>query len=78
MKTHIWLTISGIQKQEILEGLGFSIVEGRVTLAGVDCLDLEGNRVFIKDVRAVIGGKDGGLILITDVSEVELLEDEDN
>ncbi len=50
-----WLNISGIPKEEILEGMGFEIEEGKVRLNGITYLDSDGNEIYVKDVLAVIG-----------------------
>ena len=72
MKHRTWITITGIPKQEILSGLGFVIEGENVKMNGVYCLDSDGNKIIIDDVQAVIGGKNSELILITDISELEL------
>lgn len=71
-----WLNISGIPKEEILEGMGFEIEEGKVRLNGITYLDSDGNEIYVKDVLAVIGKEGGGLRLITDISELEEEDDD--
>ena len=72
MKNITWLNIFGVSKQEVLEGLGFVIKNDRVTQDGIIyCLDSDGNHIYAEDVLAVVGGKDGKLKLITDISEIK-------
>ena len=77
MKNRTWITITGIQKQEILSGLGFVIEGENVKMNGVYSLDSDGNKIIVDDVQAVIGGKNGELILITDISELELYDEDE-
>jgi ethanolamine utilization microcompartment shell protein EutS len=70
----VWLTIEGLDKRELLEGLGFEIKKsGILTLNGkeVKALD-EDISVRADDVKAVVPGS---LAVITDISEVEMFLD---
>jgi hypothetical protein len=72
-KDFIWLTIQGVEKREILEGLGFRINEsGILSLNGkeVTALDNPKEKIRAVDVKAVLPGS---LTVITDISEVEML-----
>ena len=69
----VWLTIEGINKREILEGLGFVVNRsGTLTLDGktVKAID-EDVDVKMDDVKAIMPGS---LRVITDISELEILE----
>lgn len=71
----VWLTLTGFEKQEVLEELGFSVDgKGYLMLNGEFVKSPEGtDKVRVDDVKAVIPGS---LLVITDVSEVEELSDE--
>ena len=73
----LWITIEGIPRPEILEGLGYTITaKGNVMLNGVLQITGDGSLIEVKDVLAIVSGTEKGTIrLITDVSELE--EDED-
>lgn len=72
----IWIRIEGLEKREILEGLGFTVSEeGYLSLGGEEAKSLDGTpRVNMKEVKAIVPGS---LALITDVTEVELLENQE-
>ena len=77
MKNITWINISGLSKEEILEGRGFIIKNDRVTQDGiVYCLDSDGNQIYPENVLAVVSGKDNTLRLITDISELEEEDDD--
>jgi len=69
----VWLNIEGIEKREILEGLGFEIKRsGILFLNGkeVKTLDNPELPVRVVDVKAILPGS---LTVITDISEMEML-----
>ena len=71
-KKLIWLTIQGIDKKEILEGMGFKIDKtGILFLEGkeVKSIDNPDVSVRISDVKAIVPDS---LKVITDISELEL------
>lgn len=71
-KKLIWLTIQGIDKKEILEGMGFKIDKtGILFLEGkeVKAIDNPDVSLRISDVIAIVPG---ALKVITDISEMEL------
>ena len=70
----VWLTIEGLEKKEVLEGMGFKISKsGTLTLNGENVISF-GETVKAEDVKAVVPGS---LTVITDVSEVESFLDEE-
>jgi len=72
-KDLVWLNIGGIEKRDILEGLGFEIKRsGILFLNGkeVKTLDNPELPVMAVDVKAIIPGP---LTVITDISEMEML-----
>lgn len=72
-KNLVWLTVQGVEKREILEGLGFEIGEsGILSLNGreVRALDNPEQRVKVAEVKAILPGS---LTVITDISEIEML-----
>ena len=71
-KKLIWLTIQGIDKKEILEGMGFKIDKtGILFLEGkeVKAIDNPDVSLRISDVIAIVPDS---LKVITDISELEL------
>ncbi len=69
----VWLTVQGVEKREILEGLGFKIGEsGTLSLNGkeVKAIDNPEQVVKVADVKAILPGS---LAVITDISEIEML-----
>ncbi len=69
----IWITIEGIPKPEILEGLGYTItVKGNVMLNSVLQTTGDGSLIEVKDVLAIVPGKEkGAMRIITDITELE-------
>jgi hypothetical protein len=69
----VWLNIEGIEKREILEGLGFEIkCSGILFLNGKEVKTLDNPELPVRavDVKAIIPGP---LTVITDISEMEML-----
>lgn len=65
----LWLTFEGIEKEEILKGLGFEINgEGLLLLNGKLVKKDRGDAVKADSVKAIVPGS---LSVFTDVSEVE-------
>ena len=64
MKNMSWITINGLPAMEILAGLGFTVKNDSI-------IDTTGKEYRIKDIKAIVGTKDGKLMIITDVSELE-------
>ncbi len=72
-KDLVWLTIQGVEKREILEGLGFEINgSGILSLNGKEVRTLDNPELAVKvaDVKAILPGS---LTVITDISEMEML-----
>ena len=72
-KDLVWLTIQGVDKREILEGLGFEINKsGVLSLNGKEVKALDNPEVKVRagDVKAILPGS---LTVITDISEIEML-----
>jgi hypothetical protein len=72
-KDLVWLTMQGVSKKEILEGLGFEINKaGVLVLNGEEVKALDDPEVKVKagDVKAILPGS---LKVITDISEMEIL-----
>lgn len=71
----LWLTFEGIDKEEMLKGLGFEISsEGLLFLNGKSIRNGDGDAVNAESVKAIVPGS---LTVFTDVSEIEdLLEAE--
>lgn len=70
----VWLTIKGVDKREILEGLGFVVDRlGYISLDGksIKAID-EDVDVKVDDVKAIMPGS---LRVITDISELEILDE---
>ncbi len=69
----VWLTVQGVGKREILEGLGFEINKaGTLVLNGKDVKTIDDPEVNVKvsDVKAILPGS---LKVITDISEIEII-----
>lgn len=67
----VWLTIEGLDKVEVLKGLGFEIDEkyNILSLNGKNVRTLDGSElVRVEDVKAVVPGS---LAVVTDLSEIE-------
>ena len=61
------IEIEGLNKKEILEGVGLHIENGYVIAE-----DVEGNKnVLLEDVMAIVSDCNGGIKLVTDVSQIE-------
>ncbi len=75
MQDILWLTFEGLDKHEILTGLGFEINDhGTLLLNGEFLRSANGEKVTADSVKAVVPGS---LSVFTDVSEIEeLLEEE--
>ena len=71
----VWISISGLDKKEVLEGIGFVIEKsGFLKCNGSYVRSLDGDKnVHYDEVKAVVPGS---LAIITDVSEVEEFTDE--
>ncbi len=69
-----WIKIEGLEKEEILAGLGFRISpDGYMNIDGESAKSIDGSTgIKISDVKGVVPGS---LALITDVSEIELIEE---
>lgn len=73
----VWLTIKGVDKREILEGLGFKIENnGNISLNGEKVTVVDDPEQFVKvsDIKAIVPGS---LKVITDISELEIVYSED-
>ena len=73
----VWLTIKGVDKREILEGLGFKIENnGNISLNGAKVTVVDDPEQFVKvsDIKAIVPGS---LKVITDISELEIVYSED-
>jgi len=66
----LWITVEGLDKVEILEGLGFKVLDsGILTLNGKNVLSSDGTGpVKAEEVKAIIPGS---LSVVTDISELE-------
>ena len=74
-KNLIWLTIEGIDKKEILEGMGFKIDNtGILFLEGKEIKAIDNPEISVKasDVKAIVPFSDS-MAVITDLSEMELI-----
>ena len=71
----VWISISGLDKKEFLEGIGFVVEKsGFLKRDGRYVKSLDGDKnVHYDEVKAVVPGS---LTVITDVSEVEEFTDE--
>jgi hypothetical protein len=70
----LWLTFEGLDKVEILKGIGFEISSnGSLLLEGKEVKSIDGSEnVKVDEVRAVVPGS---LRVVTDISEMEPLFD---
>jgi hypothetical protein len=72
-KEWVWLTVQGVSKKDILEGLGFEVNKnGLLILNGEKVKAIDDPELDVKanDVRAILPGS---LKVVTDISEIEIL-----
>jgi hypothetical protein len=69
-----WIKIEGLDKEDILKNMGFTISSnGYLNIDGRGATSLDGTSgIKVSDVKGIVPGS---LALITDVSEVELIEE---
>lgn len=69
-----WIKIEGLDKEEILKNMGFIILDnGYLDINGRRAASVDGTTgIKVSDVKGIVPGS---LALITDVSEVELIEE---
>ena len=69
-----WIKIEGLEKEDILKSMGFVISNnGYLDIDGRRAVSIDGTTgIKVSDVKGIVPGS---LALITDVSEVELIEE---
>ena len=69
-----WIKIEGLDKEDILRNMGFTISgNGYLNIDGRGATSVDGTSgIKVSDVKGIVPGS---LALITDVSEVELIEE---
>lgn len=69
-----WIKIEGLEKQEILAGMGFRITaDGYLKIDGKNATSIDVTTgIKVSDVKGIVPGS---LALITDISEVEMNEE---
>ncbi len=69
-----WIKIEGFEKEDILKSMGFIISDtGYLDIDGKRAASVDGaTGIKVSDVKGIVPGS---LALITDVSEVELIEE---
>jgi len=60
----LWITIRGLDKKEILESFGFKVSDDNTIIS-------KGESFKVDEIKAIVGGEDNSLKLLTDVSDIE-------
>ena len=69
-----WIKIEGLEKDQILKNMGFTVDQnGYLYINGRGAESVDGTTgVKVTDVKGIVPGS---LALITDISEIELIEE---
>lgn len=69
----LWVSIEGLEKEEILEAMGFQISSyGYIANKEGIIRDLDGESVTLDSLKAIIPNPEGpGIAFITDISQIE-------
>lgn len=69
----LWVSIEGLEKEEILEAMGFQISSsGYIANREGIIRDLDGEFVTLDSLKAIIPNPEGpGIAFITDISQIE-------